>query len=228
MLKSVCRWLRNAGSAIIFQRIDRSRRGIPRFAKLDIFGYIDQYRARTSSASQPERLVYRVCQVFNTLDQKIMLGDGLCHTQNIGFLKGITPDKWTRYLPGDGNDRGRIHKRRCQSRHQVGCAWAARCHTHAYFTSCASITISGMRCGLFVADENMSQFRVGGERIIKGHNRATRIAVEQIYAFPYQGLAKNSTPWQFTRFMLRNLRCVRSFLLLNCRCYLHSFLPNNN
>ena len=74
------------------------------FAKLDILGYIDEYRAGATAASQLEGLVYDIRQVFDARYQEVVLCNRLGHSKNIGLLKRIAPDKGTGHLSGDGHN----------------------------------------------------------------------------------------------------------------------------
>src|SRR5690349_5479875 len=78
------------------------------FGKLYILGDINQYRARTTTTSDLKCFVYNVRQVFNSLHQKIVLGDWLRNAKHISLLKCITTDKGPRYLAGDCHNWCRV------------------------------------------------------------------------------------------------------------------------
>ena len=117
-------------------------------------------------------------QVFNVANEEIVLGDWLCDTNDIGFLEGIPTNEGTRYLPGDSHDWRRIHVGGGKSGDEIGGSGATGRYTYADFTSGTSVAISSMGCGLLMSHQNMAQGWIGGERIIEGHDRATRVAIE--------------------------------------------------
>src|SRR5205807_9826930 len=92
-------------------------------------------------------------EVLDVAHQKIVLGNGLCHTDDIGLLESVAPDKRTRYLSSDGNDGCRVHVGGSEPSDQVGGAGTTGCYTHADLPIRATVAIAGMRRGLLLAHE---------------------------------------------------------------------------
>src|SRR5947199_10727731 len=197
------------------------------FSELDVFGDVDQDWARPTSESKFEGFVDSVSEVLDVAHQEIVLGNGLCHTNDIGLLESVAPDKRTRYLSSDGNDGGRVHVGGSEPSDQVGGAGTTGCYTYADLPSRASVAIGGMGRGLLVAHEHMAQSGVLGESVIKGHDSPNRVAIEQLYAFTHQRFAEYLASTQLSSVLQALLTCplpfscLRMLLLHNCRSNNH-------
>src|SRR6266849_7972771 len=93
----------HARDAVMLNGADMRGRGIECLSELYVFGNVDQHGAGTTAARQAEGLMHDLRQVFDALDEEIVLGDRLRDSQNVGFSKGVTPDKRSRHLARNGD-----------------------------------------------------------------------------------------------------------------------------
>ncbi len=128
---------------------------IETLGELDVLGDVDHDRARAPGTRDVERLVQDARKLVHVLDEIIVLGAGPRDADRVAFLEGIVADQVRRHLPGDADDRNRIHQRVGQSGDGVGRA-GARCDQHdADFAGRARIALCRVHGALLVADEDV-------------------------------------------------------------------------
>ena len=138
------------------------------------FGHVEQHRAGPPLARHRERLVHRLGQLLDVLDQPAVLGDRLGDADDVGLLEGVPADHRPRHLPGDGDQRRAVHVGRGDAGHQVGGAGPGRGDAHARPAAGARIAVGGVRRGLLVPHQHVPQRRVLGQRVVERHDRAAR------------------------------------------------------
>ena len=70
-----------------------------------ILGQINQNRARPTAAGDMKSLINNPLQIFNPLDEEVMLGTGPGDTDDVGFLKSVIADQWGRHLARKHDNR---------------------------------------------------------------------------------------------------------------------------
>ena len=95
--------------------------------ELDVLRDVDDNRAGTAAPGDVERLVQNARQIGDVLHQIIVLGAGPRDADRVAFLERVVADQMGRHLPGDADDRDRIHQRIGEAGHRIGRARAG-CH----------------------------------------------------------------------------------------------------
>ena len=83
--------------------------GIGALGELDVLRDIDHDRARPAAGGDVERLVQHARQIGDGLDQIIVFGARPGDADGVAFLEGVVADEMRRHLPGDDDQRDRIH-----------------------------------------------------------------------------------------------------------------------
>ena len=111
-----------------------------------------------------------------------MLGARPGDAGRVSFLKGVVADQMGRNLPGDADQRDRIHLRVEQAGHGVGRA-GPRCHQHAADpTGRARIALGRMHRAAFLADQHMADLVLLEHRIVNRQYGAAGITEHGFHA----------------------------------------------
>src|ERR1700735_3678902 len=120
------------GEDFVSGKMDGSDRDIVTLRLENILGDVDQHRAGTPAGGDVEGLVYHLRQVFQFLDQIVVLGAGACDAEGVGFLGSVAADQLTGDLASEGHDGDGIHHGIHEAGNQVGgagsCGGAADTH----------------------------------------------------------------------------------------------------
>ena len=122
-------------------------------------------------------------QIFNTVDKKVVLGNRHCNTSDIYFLKGISTNQAICYIRCNGNHRNTVHKRSCNSRHQIGCSGTACGKHHAGFSRRSCISVCRMCCSLFMGCQHVpNSVLIGIQCVINVQRSASGISKNGVHA----------------------------------------------
>ena len=84
-----------------------------------------------------------------------MFRDWQGNAGDIDFLEGIVANEFAGHLPRYTDDRGRIHHRRGDPRHQVGRSRTRGGHCHPHLTACTCISVRRVGGSLLMPDQNV-------------------------------------------------------------------------
>ena len=143
--------------------------------ELDVLRDIDDDRTRTPAAGDIERFVQHARQVGDVLHQIVVLGAGPRDADGVAFLERVVADEMGRDLPGDADDRDRIHQRVGETRDRIGRAGARRHQQCSDFAGRASIAFRSVSRALLVADKDVFDLILLEYGVVDRQNGAARI-----------------------------------------------------
>ena len=151
---------------------------------------IDHHRPRTSFAGPIKSFRNRRWNFFDGLHQPAPLGQRERQPEYVGFLEGIRADQSAANLPGDADQRHRIHFRVSDSGHEIRGARPAGGNRNADLPRGARMAFGGKHRALLVPRENVAD-AAALERVIQRHDRAAGVAEHQFHALGAQALQKD-------------------------------------
>ena len=170
-------------SWFIAAQIDLIRVGKVTLPHRDIFGNIDQHRARASRGGDIKSLLDGTGQVPHVPHQGVVLGARMRDANNIGFLKGIIANHRGWHLAGKHHDGSRIHERIGQSRNDVGPPRPRGDENDPRPAGHTGVALGHMHRPLLMASQDMPHPSTI-EGIIERKNGATRMAKNRVHPFP--------------------------------------------
>ena len=146
-----------------------------RLAHQRIFRDVDMHGTRATAARNMERLCNDVRDLIRTTHEIVVL----CHRErdarDINLLEGIFPKQDARNVAGDRDHGNGVEHGGADPGHKIRRTRTRRSKTDADLPRCARVSISGMRRGLFVSNENVTQARMVNEHVVEGKDHAARI-----------------------------------------------------
>src|SRR5262249_21160135 len=127
--------------------------------------------------------------VFRTRNNNIVLRNRHGDAGDVDFLKSVGAEKFAADLTRDADHRRRIEHGRCNSRDHVCCAGAGSSHGHTDAAAGTRVTISHVRCALFMTNKHVMQLRLS-QSIVYRKDCPTRITENIFDAEMLQRLAK--------------------------------------
>ena len=91
-----------------------------RLRKEHVLREVDQDGARAAGRGDVERLAHGLGDERGVLHQEVVLRDGHRDAGDVGLLEGVIAHHGGRHLPGDRDERDRVHLRVGDRRHEVG------------------------------------------------------------------------------------------------------------
>ena len=152
-----------------------------------VFGQVDDNGAGTAGRRDQKGLVNNAGDVFNLLHQIVVLGTGAGDAGGIGFLEGVLSDQMGRHLPGQADNRNRVHERVGQARDSVGRTGAGGHQHTAHFTGRAGIALGRVDRRLLVAHEDVPDRILLKQGIVNRQDCAAGIAEDDFNSLLDQG-----------------------------------------
>ena len=159
-----------------------ARRMIGAGRELHVLGHVDQHRAGTAGGRDIERLVQHLGEIVDVAHQPVVLGAGPGDADGVAFLERVVADQMRRHLPGDADQRNRIHQRIGQRRHHVGGAGTGGHQHHARLAGRARIAFGGVAGALLVPHQDVLDLALLENLVIDRKHRAAGIAEEMLDA----------------------------------------------
>ena len=174
-------------------RFRRARRGLGagQLLVLHVLRHVEQHGTRPAFAGHRERLVDRVRQLLDVLDQPAVLGDRLGDPDDVGLLEGVPPDHRAGHLTGDRHQRRVVHVGRGDPGHQVRRPRSRGRDAHAGTSAGPRIPVRRVGRRLLVPHQHVAQRGILGQRVVERHDRAARVAEHQLDALVLQGPAED-------------------------------------
>ena len=129
--------------------------GIGVGCELNIFGDVDQHRARTARLCDVERFVDAARQFGGVFDQPVVFGARTGDANGVGLLERVRTNHKGRNLTREHNDRDRIHQRVGQTCHRVGRTRTRGYQRNANLAGGTGVTFGCVDRGLFVTNQNV-------------------------------------------------------------------------
>ena len=178
------------GEDLVAGQMDGSDRSIVALGLENILRDIDQHGAGAAAGGDVERLVNDLRQVFQFLDQIVVLGAGARDAEGVGLLESVAADEFAGDLAGEGDDGDGIHHGIDEAGDQVGGAGAGGGAADAYFAGGARVAFGGEAGVLFVAHQHMADVVVV-EGVVEGEGDAAGISEEAVDAFARQAFQQH-------------------------------------
>ena len=153
---------------------------------LRVLGDVHQHRPGTSGARHQEGLAQHRGDVLRAGDDVVVLGDRQGNAGDIDFLEGVCTQQLRGDLPGDADQRHRVHHGRGDAGDQVGGRRAGGGNGDADLARGARVAVGRMRGALFVAHQNMAD-RVLAQSVVDRQDRSTGIAEYFANALAFEG-----------------------------------------
>ena len=175
---------------LVSRQVDGANRRVSHVALENIFSDVYQHRTRPARRGNVERLMNRLRQIGNILDQEIMLGSRTRDAECIGFLECVGANQSAGHLTGKRNDRDRIQQRIDQAGSKVGGAGARRGTAYAGFAGSPNVALRGEGGILFMPHQYVPD-RVIEQGVIKRDGNSTRIPINGVDAFAHQAFKQD-------------------------------------
>ena len=195
-----------------------ARRMIGAGRELHVLGHVDQHRTGTARGRDIERLVQHLGEIVDVAHQPVVLGAGPGDADGVAFLEGVVADQMRRHLPGDADQRDRIHQRIRQRRHHVGGAGTRGHQHHARLAGRARIALGGVAGALLVPDQDVLDLALLENLVIDRKHRAARIAEDVLHAM----IDQRADDHRGSRHLVRIVALV-GHGLLRMRCFARLF-----
>ena len=114
--------------------------------------------------------------ILRARDEVGMLDHRIGGSDDIGLLEGVRANRVHAHLPGDHDQRNGVHVRIGDRGDHVRGARAGGHDAHAHTAGRHGIAFGGMACGLLVAHQYESEFRIVLDRMVDRQNRTARNA----------------------------------------------------
>ena len=150
--------------------------------ELHVLRHVDHDRAGPAGACDVERLVQHLGQIVDVAHQPVVLGAGPGDADGVAFLERVIADQVGRHLPGDADQRDRIHQRVGQRRHHVGGAGTRGHQHHARLAGGARIAFGGVARALLVPHQDVLDVALLKHLVIDRQHRAAGIAEDVLDA----------------------------------------------
>ncbi len=142
----------------------------------DVLRYIDDDRAGAPGGGDVKRLLQRLGELVQVLDQEIVLDAGASHADRVDLLECVAADRVARHLAGQHDQRDRIHVGGGDAGHRVGRARARGHEANPRLAGRARVAVSGVRSTLFVAHQNVLDVILFVQRVVNVQHRAAGVA----------------------------------------------------
>ena len=152
-----------------------ARRMIGAGRELHILRHVHHNRTRTARGRDVERFVQHLRQIVDVAHQPVVLGAGACDADGVAFLERVIADQMGRHLPGDADQRDRVHQRIGQRGHHVGRAGPRGDECHARLSGRARIALRSMARALLVTHQDVLDIALLENLVIDRKHRAARI-----------------------------------------------------
>ena len=157
---------------------------------LAVLGDVDQHRAGPAGARHVEGLADDASDVLRAGHQVVVLGDRQRDAGDVGFLEGVRPDGLAAHLPGDADDRHRVHHRGRDAGDHVGRAGAAGRDRDPDLAGGTRKAIGHVRGALFMAHQDVAD-RVVEHRVVRRQDCAAGVTEHAGDAFAHQALPQD-------------------------------------
>ena len=154
----------------------------------DILRDVDNHGAGTAGGSDVERLLQRLGQLAQVLDQEIMLDAGTGNADRIDFLERILANHVARYLAGEHHQWNRIHVSGGNTGNRIGRTRSGSHQANAGLAGGARIAVRRVRGALFVAHQDMFHVGLFLQRVVNVQDCSARIAEDMLDALVLQKL----------------------------------------
>jgi hypothetical protein len=167
--------------------LDLVRRDVVARRLQHVLGQVDDHRTRPAVGRHVDGLVQDARQVLDRLDQIVVLGAGPGDAGGVGLLEGVVADQVGRYLPGQADQRDRVHQRVGQAGHRVGGPRPGGHQDGADPAGRTRIALGRVDRALLVAHQDVAQRILLEQRIVDRQHRAAGIAEDHVDALVQQG-----------------------------------------
>ena len=126
----------------------------------NIFWYINQHRARSTSCRNMKRLANRQRQIICAHYKFVVFSDAASDAYCVALLKRVGANRACRHLAGYSHHRNRVHICVAQRSNQVCCRRTACHHRYAWSTSYVCVTFGHVTSTLLMTNKNVANARL--------------------------------------------------------------------
>ena len=144
---------------------------------------IDEHGSRSSGRRKIKSFLDRDSEVLHVFDEEVVLDTRPCDADGVAFLERVLADRMRRHLPGDDDQRNRIHIRRRDAGNRVGDARTRRHERDTDLVRRARIAVRSMHGALLVPHQDVLHFVLLEQLVVDVEDSAARIAEDVLDAF---------------------------------------------
>lgn len=146
---------------------------------------VDEHRSRASGTGNVEGFLQHLGQILHPPHQIVVFGDGGGDPRRIRLLKGVLADQGRGHLAADDHQRDGIHMGRGNAGDHIAHSRPAGGDAHPHLARGPGIAVGGMDGPLFVAGEDMREFRFI-DCIVQAQYGTTRVPEDHRDLFGFQ------------------------------------------
>ena len=160
--------------------LDLARERIGAGSELHVLGDVDDDGAGPAVRSDVEGLMQNARQILDAAHEVIVLGAIAGDAGRVAFLERVRADQMRRHLPGDADERDRVHERVGEASDRIGRARPGGDEQHADPAGRAGVAFGRVRGALFMAHENMAERILAENGVVDRQDRAAGIAEDEV------------------------------------------------
>jgi hypothetical protein len=149
---------------------------------LHVLRDVDEHRAGTPRPRDVERVLHHLRQLAHVLHEPGVLDDRQRDAGRVGLLEGVGADQVRVDLPGDRDERSRVHPGVGDRGDEVRRAGAGGCDRDTGPAGGARVSLSHVAGALFVAGEDVPDGRAAGDCVVGRQDGAARDAEHHLDA----------------------------------------------
>src|SRR5262249_36974072 len=157
----------------------------------DVLRQVDVHGAGAPGRRDMERFADDRPEIVAVLHQEVVLGARARDADVVRLLERVVADEVRGHLPGEGDDRNRVHHRVLQPRPEIRRGGARGDQTDADLARGARVAFRGVSGGGFLAYQDVAQALEVVQDVVDGEYRAARQAEDQVDTLALQALQKN-------------------------------------
>ena len=154
----------------------------------DVLGQVDVDRPRAPGGGDVERLLDDRGEVLAVLHQEVVLGGRARDADVVGLLERVVADRGRRHLPGEGDDRDRVHQRVLERGDQVGRGRSGGDETDTDLAGRPRVPFRRVPGGSLLAYQHVAQALEVVQGVVDRQDRAAGQTEDEIHAFPLDAL----------------------------------------
>src|ERR1700694_445787 len=167
-----------------FHRVEQSG-----LFRCDILGHVNHYRPGAAGAREIKGLMHNLGQLSHIAHHVVVLGARARDADCVYLLEGIRSNHLAWDLPGNDDQRGRVHVSIRNPRDGIGCAGPGSYQDHSNFTGRLAVAFRHVHCALLMPRQHMAQAWTDlGQLVVDVKHSAARISKDRVYTFPDERL----------------------------------------
>ena len=162
-----------------------------RLAHEGIFGDVNVHWARSTAARKVEGLRNRVRNLIGGAHQVVVLRHRQRNAGDVDLLEGVLTDQRIRNIARDEDNGDGVEHGGTDAGDEVGGTRARGAEADAHLARGAGVAVSGVRCGLFMTDQDVTKLGVVNEHVVEREDDAARVTPDGVAPLQEDCLTKS-------------------------------------